>query len=392
MKWGRPVRSCDCSSRSPRWPRPGVSASPRTPHTFRSTCPPATSSAPTPSRQDSGYFANFDPHAVRLEVTPLEASGPTKSQFLIVAAVTDENGQPRRSRRVEWMVQGVGNIVEVDESGYFAGRGYKVDNQYAVCVHGLQGTRAQGRRRPRSLYPTRTNVVRAHVRRRGRYARHRVRAGDRERERHKVFVTRHWCDAEWRFPPAAACPAGGQPVLSTQVMRLSDRQPLTNYKVRYRVLDGPPAQLLPSRGAEAEVVSDDAGQAKVTLAELTARPGSTRVAIEVVRPEIGGPGVVVGRGETTLEWQAPQLALAVTAPPTGVVGQDMPMTITVSNPGQARLSRSWSACRSRRVRSTLPANRRRNLMGITWSGNSPHCRATAAFHYRRCSARWAPAS
>ena len=45
-------------------------------------------------------------------------------------------------------------------------------------------------------------------------------------ERHKVFVTRHWCDAEWRFPPATACPAGGQPVLSTQVLRVSDRQPL----------------------------------------------------------------------------------------------------------------------------------------------------------------------
>ena len=42
-----------------------------------------------------GYFANFDPHAVRLEVTPLESSGPTRGQCLIVASVTDENGQPR---------------------------------------------------------------------------------------------------------------------------------------------------------------------------------------------------------------------------------------------------------------------------------------------------------
>src|SRR5262249_37360109 len=79
-----------------------------------------------------GYFANFDPHAVRLQVTPLESSGPTRSQFLLVATVSDEDGQPRRRRRVEWLLQGVGNIVEVDESGYFAGRGYKVDNTYAV--------------------------------------------------------------------------------------------------------------------------------------------------------------------------------------------------------------------------------------------------------------------
>src|SRR5205085_4934375 len=31
-----------------------------------------------------------------------------------------------------WMLEGVGNIVEVDEDGYHAGRGYKVDSKYAV--------------------------------------------------------------------------------------------------------------------------------------------------------------------------------------------------------------------------------------------------------------------
>lgn len=281
-----------------------------------------------------GYFANFDPHAVSLEVTPLEATGPTKSQFLIVAAVADENGQPRRSRRVEWLVEGVGQIIEVDESGYFAGRGYKVDNRYAVSYtdykeHTLRT--ADGREvciQPGQSWCVITSAVEGdtHVT---------VYAPEIQNwEKHKVFVTRHWCDAEWRFPPAAACPAGGQPVLSTQVLRVSDRQPLPNYKVRYRVLDGPPTQLLPTRAAEAEVASDEAGQAKVALAQLTARPGATRVAIEVIRPEVVGPGVVVGRGETMLEWQAPQLALAIAAPPTGVVGQNLPITLTVSNPGQ----------------------------------------------------------
>jgi uncharacterized repeat protein (TIGR01451 family) len=282
-----------------------------------------------------GYFANFDPHACRLEVTPLESSGPTKSQLLIVAAVTDENGQPRRARRVEWIVEGAGNIVEVDESGYFAGRGYKVDNRYAVSYtdykeHSLRTADGQ----TVCITPGQTwCVITAAV------------EGDTHVtvyapeianwERHKVFVLRHWCDAEWKFPPATACPAGGQPVLSTQVMRVSDRQPISNYKVRYRVLDGPPTQLLPSRGPEAEVASDGAGQASVTLSEMTARAGSTRLGIEVIRPEPSGPGVVVGRGETTLEWQTSQFALNVTASPTGVVGEALPVTVTVSNPGQA---------------------------------------------------------
>jgi uncharacterized repeat protein (TIGR01451 family) len=281
-----------------------------------------------------GYFANFDPHAVRLDVQPLESSGPTRTQFLLIATVSDENGQPRRKRRVEWLLEGVGNVVEVDESGYFAGRGYKVDNKYAVsytdylahtikaedgrevCIEPGQTwcvitSAAEGDTSVTVYAPEIANV-----------------------ERHKVFVTRHWCDAEWRFPPPAACPAGTQPVLSTQVLRASDRQPLANYHVRYRLLDGPPAQLLPTRTQEAEVTSDAAGQAKVTLAELSPRPGSNRIAVEVVRLDASGPGVVVGRGETTIEWQAPQVAVTVTAPPTVVVGQDVPVTVTVTNPGQ----------------------------------------------------------
>src|SRR3954464_11180938 len=66
-----------------------------------------------------GYFANFDPHAAALEVIPLESSGPTRSQFLLGASVADEDGQPRRHRRIEWLLEGVVNKVEVDESGYF---------------------------------------------------------------------------------------------------------------------------------------------------------------------------------------------------------------------------------------------------------------------------------
>ena len=79
-----------------------------------------------------GYYSNFDPHAVRLEVRPLESTGPVRTQHVIIATVYDENGNPRRNRRVEWLLEGAGNIVEVDESGFFPGRGYKVDNKYAV--------------------------------------------------------------------------------------------------------------------------------------------------------------------------------------------------------------------------------------------------------------------
>ena len=61
-----------------------------------------------------------------------QATAPLGSQIVLVATVYDKDGQPRRDRRVEWMIDGPGNIVEADESGLYAGRGYKVDNKYAV--------------------------------------------------------------------------------------------------------------------------------------------------------------------------------------------------------------------------------------------------------------------
>src|SRR5262249_17079351 len=79
-----------------------------------------------------GYFTNFDPHACRLEVRPLEGTNPVQTSHVLIATIYDEKGVPRRNRRVEWMVEGVGNIVEVDESGYFPGPGDKGYNKYAV--------------------------------------------------------------------------------------------------------------------------------------------------------------------------------------------------------------------------------------------------------------------
>ena len=83
------------------------------------------------------YFNNFDPHAVRLEVRPIGVNdnnvvNQVRTQHVILATIYDENNLPRRNRRVEWMIDGVGNILDVDESGVFAGRGYKTNNKHGV--------------------------------------------------------------------------------------------------------------------------------------------------------------------------------------------------------------------------------------------------------------------
>src|SRR5262249_12738652 len=151
-------------------------------------------------------------------------------------------------------------------------------------------------------------------------------------------VTIRWVDAGWLFPAPAAAPAGGTHVLTTKVFRPTDQQPLTGYRVRYKLLDGPPAQFLPGRGPEAVTVSDHRRNATPTLAQLAPRGGVNRVGIEVIRPPdptaTSGVGIVLANGETTVEWLAPAVALTVTGPPTAAVGQEVNYTIGVASTGK----------------------------------------------------------
>src|SRR5207253_2281118 len=127
-------------------------------------------------------------------------------------------------------------------------------------------------------------------------------------------------------------------VVVSQVFRHTDRQPLANYRVRYRILDGPPAVLLPGRAQEAVVVSDLSGNASASLVQATPQPGVNRITVEIIRPpdpsSPSGVGIVIGRGETSKEWQAAQVALTLTGPPTAGVNQELPLTVAITNNGQ----------------------------------------------------------
>jgi uncharacterized repeat protein (TIGR01451 family) len=303
-----------------------------------------------------GYYANFDPHAVRLEVRPLDATNPVRTQHAIIATVYDENGKPRRDRRVEWMLEGVGNIIEVDESGFFPGRGYKLDNRYAVSyTNYFEHRLTRG-----NVNPTDDLVVRpgqswcvissavegdTYV---TAYA-----PGIANWEKGRVVVACHWVDANWVFPPPASGPAGTEQTFTTRVFRHTDKQPLANYRVRYRIEDGPAAVFSRSRTQEAVAISDLSGNATVALSQVAPVPGVNRISIEVIRPpdptSPSGVGIVIARGETTMEWLAPGAALTLTGPNNAGVGQEVPYTITVNNTGKV-------ASRSMTVTSLIPDN------------------------------------
>lgn len=286
------------------------------------------------------YFGNFDPHAIKLEVRPLETTNPVRKQQILIATVYDEKGLPRRDRRVEWILEGVGNIVEVDESGYFPGRGYKVDNKYAVSYTSYKEHRfTRGNSDPNDDFMIRPGqtwcVISSAV------------EGDtfvtayapeiHNNDNQRVFVTQRWVDAEWTIPQPAVNRAGSEHVFTTSITRHTDKQPLANYRVRYTILDGPPAVFLPDRTQVTTVISDLSGNAKASMVQVTPQAGQNKIGIEIIRPpdptSPGGVGVVVGRGETTKQWQAAQVNVTLNGPPTAQVNQEINYTLTITNTG-----------------------------------------------------------
>jgi len=69
---------------------------------------------------------------IRMEVLPVETTTLTQTPHILVATVHDANGLPRRNCRVDWKLEGVGEIVAVDGSGAAPNQGRKIDDTSAV--------------------------------------------------------------------------------------------------------------------------------------------------------------------------------------------------------------------------------------------------------------------
>jgi uncharacterized repeat protein (TIGR01451 family) len=84
------------------------------------------------SAKPSGSSVAPSGAAIQMEILPLEATTLTQTPQILVATVHDVNGVPCRNCRVEWKLEGVGEIVAVEESGASAIQGRKTDSARAV--------------------------------------------------------------------------------------------------------------------------------------------------------------------------------------------------------------------------------------------------------------------
>jgi uncharacterized repeat protein (TIGR01451 family) len=291
-----------------------------------------------------GYFRNFDPKACKVEVTPGgEVNAPLNTPVVLVGTVADEDGQPRRSRRVEWLLDGPGGIVEVDESGVGLGRGYKKDNRYAVShTNYLAKTITRGNDDPADDVPVAAGqtfcVVSSSVPGETVVTAYAPEVFNWQNNRAVVRI--RWGDARFSFPAPAVVRSGGEHTLSTVATAAAESVP-GGYRVRYKVVGGPPAVLVSGAGTsrsgagatEAEAATDADGAAAVRLVQPTPEAGKTRVQVQVVKPpEAGaGPGTVVATRDVVVEWAEPKVHLAVTAPPAAAAAGAFPVTVALEN-------------------------------------------------------------
>ncbi len=287
-----------------------------------------------------GADANFDPKASSIVLMPLESTSRVRTQHVLLATVYDVKGQPLRSRRVEWKIEGVGSIVEVDEHGVFPGRGYEF-GKYGVSYtryHEDRITRGNANPaddfmiRPGQTFLVLTSPIEGdtHV---TAYA-----PGIYDWDKRVVHTTIRWVDVNWEFPPRAVARFGTEHVFNTRVSRFTDRRPLQGYEVRYKILDGPPAYFLPNRTQEVIVRSDADGNAPARIAQAAPGAGINRVSVDVLRPPDpttpSGAVVPIASGETAVEWLAPNVTLTHAAPPAVPQGQEIVYTTTVANTGR----------------------------------------------------------
>ena len=291
----------------------------------------------------NGYFADFDPNSKRLEVRPEQTTIPIRGSQVVIATIYDAEGKPRRSRRVEWMIEGPGTIVEVDESGYLPDRGVKIDNKYGYSYTDyFEHTITRGNRDPNddfvigpgqtwciitSAVEGQTNLI--------------VYAPEiADWEKNKAYVKLNFVDARLQFPPAASARAGGDFTFSTKINKVADTNP-KDFRVRYKILDGPAAALSSTSGGTVDSVMESTtspgedGTAKIRINQPFAATGTNRVAIEVIKPNPDDPAkfTVVSRSETKITWQSPEVGVSIDSPKFAPLNQEYLVTYAVASKG-----------------------------------------------------------
>jgi uncharacterized repeat protein (TIGR01451 family) len=250
---------------------------------------------------------------------------------VLIATVYDEAGVPRRHRRVEWTIEGPGGITEVDGNGELPDRGLKLDNKSAFSFTDYFEHRFTRGSDEFTIGPGQTwcvltsavegeTTVTAHA------------PGITDRDNARAYARVNWGDDRPRFPPPVTARAGTEHTLDTRIKGSGD----SDYRIRYRIIDGPPAALASARGGPVDSVTEAVapvssdGMARVQISQPAPAAGTNRIAIEVIKPSHDHEFIVVSKGETKVTWQTPDLGLTVSVPKSVSRSREVPVTYQIA--------------------------------------------------------------
>lgn len=274
----------------------------------------------------------------RISITPSRILAPVGSEVVLVAGVCGENDHLMANERVEWMLDraGTGQIVTVGQRGELdlfrmpQNTPRKVDNFFAIgSTSPYSELLDRGTPDPNDDIQIRrgdawitissptegTSYVSAYAPNVPNWA------------GRTASATVYWLDAQWVFPSSVILAPGQSHTLTTTVTRQTDGAPIAGWIVRYRVVGGNAGFY--GGGQTSELATNNQGRASVEISPTDDRPGTTNIAIEIVRPEQAGvaasPRVTLGQGLASISWAAG-----------GISGTPMPATpppVLESTPG-----------------------------------------------------------
>jgi len=277
-----------------------------------------------------------------IKVDPVTDINPVKTQHTIVATVLDQQGNPLKNQRVEWILargpNAVGDIVEHDDMNTIVGSDQKVvklGNQYTVTYTNDHDVLLDmGTPDPRddiklgvgqtwititSPLEGETNFIA-------------FCPNIKNANQHKTFGIKYWMDADIIWPEDAINKVNTPHTFQFKLYKASNDTPLPGYRVKWQLLENDvPGYLNEENTKEVETQTNESGEASVVLNQVAAKEGINTVRIELRKPT----GELLAIRNVTKTWIAPRVIVQKTGPAQGIITEDVIYNIEVSNPGAA---------------------------------------------------------
>lgn len=280
-------------------------------------------------------------------LTPSKILAPVGSEVVVMAGICGKDGYYVLNQPLEWMLTGdsAGRIVEVGGTDH-----PHFNNVVKPTAKKVDGEYAWGRTSLKPKLLTRgtpTPVDDIEVQKGQHYitiaspsegssyivaVAPKAEAWDKRR----AATVIHWIDALWAIPAPSVATSGQPFTLNTQINRATDGTGVRDWKVRYDIVSGVPAEFVPTGAQSAVVTTTEQGQAPVQIRQTDGQntAGQTQIKVDIIRPAMfGQQEIVVESGLTSVTWSAPALTIRAIGPQAAGVSLPFNYRLEVSNPG-----------------------------------------------------------